>query len=208
MVEVIFDVETQKLFHEIEERDPGKLGVSIVSLYRRELDENFKEIRGEMKSFWIDEAGRSPKISEMWPWFEEAERIIGFNSIGFDVPALQPYYERDFGKLNHFDLLSKVKEVLGHRLSLDAIAKETLGKTKSGVGTQAVEWWRAGDEKSLDLLQKYCEMDVLVTKDVYDFGLENKKLRYMDKWNELREVEVDFSYPKKEADDKVQMGLF
>ncbi len=208
MIEVIFDVETQKLFEEIEERDPGKLLVSVVSLYRRELDENFREVSGTMKSFWIDEAGREPRIGGMWSWFEEADRIIGFNSFGFDVPALQPLYENDFSKLNHFDIMDKVKSVLGHRLSLNAIAKETLSKTKSGVGTQAVEWWKAKDEKSLDLLQKYCEMDVIVTKDVYDFGLENRKLKYMDKWNELREVGVDFSYSKEEECDKIQMGLF
>jgi len=208
MIEVIFDVETQKLFEDIEERDPGKLLVSVVSVYRRELDENLREISGAMKSFWIDEAGREPRIGGMWPWFEEADRIIGFNSVGFDVPALQPLYENDFSKLNHFDLMDNIKKVLGHRLSLDAIAKETLKKTKSGVGTQAVEWWKAKDEKSLDLLQKYCEMDVLVTRDVYDFGLENKKLKYMDKWNELKEVEVDFSYPKKKPETETQMGLF
>lgn len=208
MIEVIFDVETQKLFEEITERDPGKLLVSVVSVYRRELDESNREVSGAMKSFWIDEAGREPRIGGMWPWFEEADRIIGFNSLGFDVPALQPLYDGDFGKLNHFDIMDKVKQALGHRLSLDAIAKETLGKTKSGVGTQAVEWWKAGDEKSLDLLQKYCEMDVVVTKDVYDFGLENKKLKYMDRWNELREMEVDFSYLKKEPETETQMGLF
>ncbi|NQS89368.1 ribonuclease H-like domain-containing protein [Patescibacteria group bacterium] len=208
MIEVIFDVETQKLFEEIEGYDPGKLLVSVVSLYRRELDENLKEVSGVMKSFWIDEAGREPRIGGVWPWFEEADRIIGFNSIGFDVPVLQPLYKNDFSKLNHFDLMDKIKNVLGHRLSLDVIAKETLGKTKSGVGTQAVEWWKAKDEKNLDLLQKYCEMDVLVTKEVYDFGLKNKKLKYMDKWNELREVEIDFSYSKEGADDEIQMGLF
>jgi hypothetical protein len=208
MIEVIFDVETQKLFEEIEEHDPGKLLVSIVSLYRRELDENFREVSGSMKSFWIDEAGREPRIGGMWPWFEEADRIIGFNSLGFDVPALQPLYKNDFSKLNHFDMLAEVKKVLGHRLSLDAIAKETLRKTKSGVGTQAVEWWKARDEGSLNLLQKYCEMDVLVTKEVYDFGRENKHLKYMDKWNELRKVEIDFSYSKKEPETEIQMGLF
>lgn len=208
MIEVIFDVETQKLFEEIEDRDPGKLLVSVVSVYRRELDKDYREVSGLMKSFWIDEAGREPRIGGMWPWFEEADRIVGFNSIGFDVPVLQPYYKDDFSELNHFDLMDSVKNALGHRLSLDAIAKETLGKTKSGVGTQAVEWWKRKDEESLEKLQKYCEMDVLVTRDVYDFGLENRKLKYIDKWNELREVEIDFSYPNKEPEAETQMGLF
>jgi hypothetical protein len=49
-------------------------------------------------------------------------------------------------------------------------------------------------------------MDVTVTKEVYDFGLKNKQLKYKDKWNTPRIIEVDFSYPKK--DIAPQMGLF
>ena len=42
-------------------------------------------------------------------------------------------------------------------------------------------------------LQKYCEADVLLTRDVYDFALQNKHLKFIDKWNNLRTVTVDFS---------------
>ena len=55
MFEVIFDTETKKFFDEIEGFDPSNLGVSIASLYIREVDENLKEVKGEMKSFWTDE---------------------------------------------------------------------------------------------------------------------------------------------------------
>jgi hypothetical protein len=52
-------------------------------------------------------------------------------------------------------------------------------------------------------------MDVEVTKGVYDFGMKNKKLKFKDHWNELREIEVDFSYPVEEpVVIKQQMGLF
>lgn len=200
MIEVIFDVETKKLFEEVEGRDPGKLELSVASAYRRKVDEKGREIEGEMRSFWEKE------LDELWVWFEEAERIIGFNSIGFDVPVLQPYYQGNLLKLNHFDILDRVKEVLGHRLSLNAIAKETLGETKIAVGTDAVDWWKAGDEGSLAKLKKYCEMDVVVTRGVYDYARNEGKLKFKDRWNELREVEVDFSYPKPEGE--VQMGLF
>ena len=200
MIEVIFDVETKKLFEEIEDRDPGKLELSVASAYRRKIDEEGREIEGEMRSFWEKE------LNELWSWFEGAERIIGFNSIGFDVPVLQPYYQGNLLKLNHFDILDKVKGILGHRLSLNAIAKETLEETKIAVGTDAVDWWKAGDEKSLAKLKKYCEMDVVVTRKVYDYARNEGKLKFKDKWNEKREVKVDFSYPKPEGE--VQMGLF
>lgn len=200
MIEVIFDVETKKLFEEIEERDPGKLGLSVASAYKREVDREGRETGGEMRSFWEED------LEDLWRWFESAERIIGFNSIGFDVPVLQPYYGGNLSKLRHFDILDEVKKVLGHRLSLNAIAKETLEESKIAVGTDAVEWWKAGDEESLAKLKKYCEMDVVVTRNVYDYAMKNGVLRFKDKWNEKREVEVDFSYP--EPEDEMQMGLF
>ena len=56
-------------------------------------------------------------------------------------------------------------------------------------------------------------MDVEVAMGVYDYGVKNKKLKFKDRWNELREIEVDFSYPievvaKEKTPTEVQMGLF
>ncbi len=204
-VEVIYDIETKKFFDEIEARDPAALGISIVSAYRREVDMGGNEIGGEMKSFWEKD------FDQMWSWFEEADRIIGFNSFGFDNPAMNGIYTKgDFTKLKHFDILQVVKDVFGKRIKLDSIAKEVLGVGKIASGGDAVMWWAKGDSESLSLLKKYCEMDVEVTKGVYDFGMKNKKLKFKDHWNELREIDVDFSYPQevevKPAD--IQMGLF
>jgi DEAD/DEAH box helicase domain-containing protein len=189
MFEVIFDCETKKFFDAIEEFDPSKLGVSLVSLYEREVDEKGKEIKGEMKSFWEED------FSKMWPIFEKADRIIGFNSIGFDVPALSPYSPPGFPKLNHFDILAHVRESHGKRVSLDSLARATLGTSKSDTGENAIAYWQKGDEESLAKLKKYCEMDVKITKDIYDFGKINGYLKFIDFWNEIREVKVDFSYP-------------
>jgi len=201
MKEVIFDVETQKLFEEIEDFDPGKLGLSIVSAYIRELDNNFKEKEGRMISFWEKD------VSKLWPYFQEADRIIGFNSIGFDIPVLQPYTQIPLNKLKHFDILSEVKAILGHRLSLDALVSQTLGNQKSDIGTNAVKYWKSGDSESLAKLQSYCEQDVAITRDLYDHALYNKILKYKDKWNTLREFEVDFSYSNEETSQQ-QIGLF
>lgn len=206
--EVIFDIETEKLFDQIPDRSRvADLGVSVVSAYKRKLDDGFNEIEGEMRTFWNpSQASRGPILSEIWEWVLDADRIIGFNSIRFDAPVLDPHLAGDFGRLPHFDMLDKVKEVLGHRLSLDALAKATLGSSKFADGLAAVDWWNAGDESSLKNLQKYCEIDVEVTKKIYDVGLKKGKLKYRDKWNELQEVEVDFSHPMKE--ENPQLGLF
>lgn len=205
--EVIFDIETKKLFDQIEDRQRIEdLGVSVVSAYRRVLDDSYKEIEGEMASFWDEGMQGRRKLGELWAWLVSADRVIGFNSIKFDAPVLNPHMEGDVMRLKHFDILEKVRGVLGHRLSLDALAKETLGETKMANGLAAVDWWQAGDEESLEKLQRYCEMDVEVTKRLYDVGLREGRLKYMSKWNEPKEIEVDFSYPKKE--EEPQLGLF
>lgn len=213
MIEVVFDIETMSLFGDNGATEPAHLGVSIVSAYRREVDRLGNEVSGEMKSFWDKQAknigGGVLGFEGLWDWFSEADRIVGFNSLGFDVPALAAVFApKNLFALPHFDILDKVRNVLGHRLSLDAIAKETLGYTKIDDGLNAVAYWRSQKPEDMVRLRKYCEMDVVVTTDVYKYALKNGRLKYKDKWNEVREVAVDFSYPKTVAEPEVQMGLF
>src|SRR5258706_7141275 len=93
-IEVIYDIETKKFFEDINDHDPAALGISIVSAYRREVDSDLKEVSGEMRSFWESD------FESMWSWFEEADRIIGYNSMGFDNPAMNGVYKKgDFTKL-------------------------------------------------------------------------------------------------------------
>lgn len=201
MLEVIFDTETKKFFDEIEGFDASLLGVSITSVYTRTLDENLNEVEGKMESFW------EPDFPEMFKLFEKADRVIGFNSIGFDVAALSPYLPSHWSKLKHFDILAELKKVEGKRASLDSIAKNTLGTTKNDEGANAIKYWNEHTEESLAKLKKYCEMDVEITKNIYDFVLKNGYLKYKDYWNEIHEVKLDFSYPKNE-DLIIQNSLF
>ena len=200
--EIFFDVETQKLFDDINGNDPKDLGLSIVSTYQRTLDENFNEVEGKIKSFWQEE------LENLWPIFQNADRIIGFNSIKFDVPVLQPYTTLPLSKLNHFDIMQKVKEAFGRRLSLNALAKETLNQKKTDIGTNAVIYWQKKDKESLKKLKKYCEDDVIITRNLYDYVLKNKHLKFRDKWNTPRTIDLDFSYPKEDSDNIKQGGLF
>ena len=187
--EVIFDVETKKLFSDIEGFDPGDLGISIISIYERRVDSDQNEVQGKMFSFWEHE------IEKIWTLFQEADRIIGFNTIGFDVPALKPYAKFPLNKLPHFDIMAKLKDAFGKRIPLDAIAKETLDRKKTDDGLNAVYYWQKGDRDSLEKLKKYCEADVLITKEIYEFVVKNGYLLFKDKWNTLQKVELDFSYP-------------
>lgn len=202
ITEVIFDCETQKLFNEIVGSDPGGLGISVVSVYVRSVDEAQKELHGAMYSFWEHE------LDNMWKYFSGAQRIIGFNSMKFDIPALKNYSPTGFEKLPHFDIMKIMRDTLGFSLGLDHLAAQTLGSHKTDIGTNAVEYWKKHDEESLTKLKSYCEADVLLTKNLYDFGVQEKKLKYLDKWNTMREIHVDFSYPQAVLDASRQIGLF
>lgn len=200
--EVIFDTETKKFFDEVDDYDASKLGVSITSVYSRTLDENLNEIEGKMESFWEKD------FPEMFKIFEKADRIIGFNSIGFDVPALSPYLPKHWPKLPHFDILNEIKKAEGKRMSLDSIAKITLGTKKNDSGTNAIKYWNLGTPEALAKLKKYCEMDVAITRDIYDHALKNRFLKYIDFWNETHEIKLDFSYPISNKSDSAQNSLF
>lgn len=202
ILEVIFDLETKKLFADIEGHDPSKLGVSLVSAYRRELDASLKEVKGKMWSFWEKD------LAALWKWFEEADRIIAFNSFKFDLQVLQPLAPFRLTKLPHLDIFAHVSNALGRRVSLAVLARDTLGVEKSDNGINAVKYWNEGSRESLERLRRYCERDVEITRDLYDYGRQHRHLKLTDHWNNPRAIPVDFSYPKTMKTSEKQIGLF
>ena len=155
-----------------------------------------------MISFFEDD------LKSAWEYFKNASRIIGFNSKHFDVPALKPYLPIELTKVPHLDILEHVKETNGRRVSLNAIVKETLGDHKADDPANAILYWQKRDEESLKKLKFYCEEDVRLTKEIYDYGLKYKRLKFKDYWNTQREIEVDFSYPQIEVKEEAQASLF
>lgn len=190
---VVFDVETKRAFDEVGGYHPEKLGVSLVGVWVGEDKDN-----GEMLAY------REENLVDMFKLFEKADIIVGFNSVGFDYPALKPYYSGDLFSFPSLDMLQKVEESVGHRVKLDDLAKETLGIQKSGNGLDAIRYFNDGDFESLE---KYCLQDVKVTKDLYYFGLENKRVKFINKWNRLVEVEIDFEI-KGDKTRKIQTTMF
>lgn len=183
MYEIFFDLETKHWFDETGITKLDELGVSIVSVYVKP--------EAKMYSFFENE------FDKMWQYFRRADRIIGFNTLKFDIPVLTPYAPSDFSKLNHFDIYDEIKKSNdGFAASLNAIGKACLGKGKNDTGENATVYWHRGDSESLALLKRYCEMDVEITRDVYYYIIANRSVKYIDRWNTPREVPLDFSYPE------------
>jgi uncharacterized protein YprB with RNaseH-like and TPR domain len=190
MRKIVFDIETKNTFQEVGKWDPTLLDISVVCTHDSET--------GEYQSFLQED------FHKLWPLMERADVLITFNGEHFDIPLLNKYYSGDLTKIKSVDLLKEVRKSLGFRIGLDNIASATLGKGKSGHGLDAIEWWKNGE---IEKLIKYCIDDVKVTKDIYDYAIANKKLKYKEGdrivefdidptgWDEKEENKMTFSLP-------------
>ena len=172
---IIFDLETQNIFQEVGSSDPTALDVSVVSAYDSETD--------KYTTVTIDE------LNVLWPIFERADALVGYNSNHLDIPILNKYYPGDLSQIKSIDLLEDIRKSLGRRLRLDSVAEATVGAKKSGHGLQAVRWWREG---KIDEIKKYCEQDVRVTKKVFDYAFAHGHVKFKD-GSRKREIPLDTS---------------
>lgn len=180
---VVFDIETQNIFQDVESNDPTALDISVVSAYDKGTD--------KYTTVTIDE------LEKLWPIMERADVLVGYNSNHFDIPILNKYYPGDLTHIKSIDLLEDIRNSLGRRLRLDSVAEATVGAKKSASGLQAVRWWREG---KIDEIKKYCEQDVKVTKKVFEFALENGKVMYKEGRKKI-DIPLDTSHwkPDEEA---------
>jgi len=187
---VVFDIETQNTFDDVGGYFPEKLDVSVVCAY-----------------FYADDSWRSytiDKMQELLKDLESADCLIGYNSIGFDVPVLNKYYAGDLLKIPQLDMLDKIRQSLGYRIKLDDVASATIGQGKSAHGLQAVQWWKEG--KVQEIID-YCMQDVKVTKEVFEFGQKNGYVLFDDRMGERRMIEVDFTLPENKSVMNLTMGF-
>ena len=143
------------------------------------------------------------ELGQLWPLLETCSKIIGYNSEHFDIPILDKYYAGDLTAIRQLDLLKQIKESVGKRFKLDDVAKATLGIQKSADGLQAMKWF---DEGKIDLIKEYCEQDVKVTKEVYDFGKANKQVFITTLTGEKQPIPVNFE-PDVEAGAPAAMNM-
>lgn len=163
MRKIFFDIETSNIFSDVGVNDPSLLDLSVVGIYDSQ--------RGAYEHFLVEDLPR------LWPILENADVLIGYNSDHFDIPLLNKYYSGDLTKIRSLDLLKEIKNCYGRRMKLDQVAEGTLGINKTGLGTQATEWWKNGEyQKVID----YCLNDVKITKQIYDYALANGKIIFKE----------------------------
>lgn len=185
---IVLDIETQNLFSDVGGKENLiKLSLSVAGVFS-----------------YADNAFLTFTESEM-PAFEnllkKTDLIVGFNINHFDLPILQKYLSADLKKIPALDIMNEVVSKMGHRVSLDDLVSNTLGKRKSANGLMAVQYWREG---RMDELKKYCLDDVRLTRDLYEHGLKNGEIKFTARDANLpyiKTIKVDWS---KYSDFKVQ----
>jgi DEAD/DEAH box helicase domain-containing protein len=173
---VYFDLESQKLFQEVGGRNPSKLLLACGVTWATE--------RNDFAIYWEKDA--AALVAEL----KTADRVIGFNIINFDYEVLKPYAPgENLRSIRSTDMLQDVYKALGFRLSLDSIAKATLGATKSADGLQSVQWFKNGE---LDKVAEYCKADVDITRRIHEFGRDNGFVHYYSKLGSKLKVPVNW----------------
>jgi len=129
------------------------------------------------------------KVDALITHLQTLDLVIGFNVKRFDYRVLSGYTDIDFGTLPTLDLLEAVQTRLGFRLSLDHLAKETLGTPKSADGLQALRWWRQGKIREI---VDYCKKDVEITRDLYLYGRKHRYLVFRNKAGQTVRVPVSW----------------
>jgi RNase_H superfamily len=157
MKQLVLDLETKRSFDEVGgAHNKAKMGVSVVGVYHYDGDKYV--------------AYREDRFAELTTALKEAELIIGFNLHGFDYPVLASEIGDWVYNLPTLDLMMEVQKAIKQRVSLDSIAKATLGSGKIGSGLDALEYYRIGNWEKLE---RYCLEDVKLTKDIYEYAKKN-----------------------------------
>lgn len=185
---IVLDIETQNLFSDVGGKENlTKLSLSVVGVFSYANTTFLTFTESEM-----------PRFENL---LKKTDLIIGFNINHFDLPILQKYLSIDLTKIPTLDIMNEVINAMGHRVSLDDLVSNTLGKRKSANGLMAVQYWREG---RIDELKKYCLDDVRLTRDLYEHGLKNGEIKFTARDANLpyiKTIRVDWS---KYSDYKIQ----
>jgi DEAD/DEAH box helicase domain-containing protein len=172
----VFDLETQRSAQEVggwHRADLMKVSCGVV--YDSGEDQYYEYLEDQ--------------VPELIEHLKALDCVIGFNSKRFDYKVLTGYTDFDFKRLPSLDILEEVHHHLGYRLSLDHLARVTLGAQKSADGLQALKWWK---QKRMRELLDYCRQDVIITRDIFLYGRDNGYLLFNNKAGNTVRVPVNF----------------
>jgi DEAD/DEAH box helicase domain-containing protein len=172
---LFFDLETQRTFDEVGgRRNIRKLGLAAAVTYST-ADDVFHRYTEET-------------VADLIADLKGADLVVGFNVLRFDYEVLGAYTDDPLADIiPTVDMLDHIHKRLGFRVSLDNLAQTTLHAAKSADGLQAVRWYKEGRiQEVLD----YCQQDVEVTRQLYEYGRKHKHVKFRDRRYRTKTVMV------------------
>ena len=148
-------------------------GISYLSYYRSDED--------KLDGYFEQDLDKFKEL------MDKADTIIGYNIYGYDFPVLRKYYDFDLSKKKVVDIFKLIVDKHKIYLKLDNITSTTLGASKIAHGLDAVRFYKEGN---LGKLKEYCDMDVKLTKDIYEFIMQNGFFYYTDGLGEKKKLEL------------------
>jgi hypothetical protein len=171
---VYFDLETQKSAAEVggwDKKRDMKMSVGVT----------YNTSDGQYRIF------SENQVADLVKQLTRADIVVGFNIINFDYEVLHGYTPLDLHATPTLDLMADLEQKLGHRVSLDAVAKSTLNAPKIADGLQALKWWKEG--RLLEIAE-YCCFDVKITRQLHEYGKEHGEVSFSDRAGQKRTVKV------------------
>jgi DEAD/DEAH box helicase domain-containing protein len=159
---VVFDIETYSPTGE-EKINTTTMKASVIGAYISWIDEYIAFIEGDEKEFL--------------EVLKQAECVVGYNHIWFDLPVLKKYVSWDIMKLPNYDIMLEIEKKLGFKAKLDDICKATLGSKKTDSYETYKHYYA---EKKWEELIDYCMNDVRLTNELFQLVLDEKPLKYND----------------------------
>ncbi|MFH1258290.1 MAG: ribonuclease H-like domain-containing protein [Elusimicrobiota bacterium] len=173
---LVFDLETQRGFDEVGGRmGIPKMGMSVGVVYDYQTDKFTAYLEKDAQKL----------IAELL----SSTLVVGFNLLSFDYPVLSAYSEQDLQKIKTLDMMRVLESKLGFRPKLNDLVSASLGAKKSADGLMALQWYREG---KLAEVSKYCQEDVRLTKELYEFGRKNGFVHLLQKYGPNKQIEVSW----------------
>ncbi len=170
---VAFDVESEKLSHEVQGGWDNAFGFGFTVGCTTDNS-------GIKKAFSVHNS--SDARQRLLDYLLSYDRVVNFNGLRFDNNVVAGDVTDKLAHLNErtWDVKVLLEKACGiddkkgpHIISLVSVARPTLGAVKSvgyEDGREAVKRWRKGEFQSV---VDYCQNDADMTAEVYAFGLKH-----------------------------------
>lgn len=148
-------------------------GISYLGYYRSDID--------SIDGFFEQDISKFKEI------LENADKVIGYNIKRYDLPILERYFDFNLPDQKIIDIFDIIAVQHNVYLKLDNIAETTLGRGKIANGLDAIRFYKEGKLKEL---KEYCDKDVEITKDLYEFIMKYGYILYTDGLNQIKKLEI------------------